>query len=491
MPPQIESINPADQSVVWTGPSATAEQVAQAVSRANAAQPSWAATPLDERVAVLRRFAEAAAAQVEDVAALISAETGKTMWESRGEAKLLGAKVDATLAAWEQRCGAEAFSMGATTALTRYAPHGVMVVLGPFNFPAHLPNGHAVPALLAGNAVVFKPSEKTPGTGEKLVALFHEAGVPADVIQCVQGARDVAESLTHHPHIHGVLFTGSYPAGRSINQALASRPEVIVALEMGGNNPLVVHDPAPHGTSPGDAAFDEAIDTAAYHAVVSAFVTAGQRCTCARRIIVTDGPWAQPFVDRLVERAQGLRVGLPGDDPEPFYGPVISERQGHEVLKTQREWMARGAEALLPAASLRSNPALISPGVLDATGVELPDSECFGPLTTVARVPDLGTAIAKANATRYGLSAALVSHCAQSWERFHTGVRAGIINWNGPTTGASGKLPFGGVGRSGNHRPAGSFSVDYCAYPVACLEPEALTMPGTLMPGTELQPQQA
>ncbi|MEM7577167.1 MAG: succinylglutamate-semialdehyde dehydrogenase [Planctomycetota bacterium] len=476
MPQSFSAINPANGQTVWTGVAASAPQAAAAVAASHEAFAAWSATPMAERVALLRKFAALCGERVEDVAKVITAETGKTLWESRGEAKLLGAKVEATLAAWEQRCGTSSFAMGDNQAVTRYAPHGVMVVLGPFNFPAHLPNGHAVPALLAGNTVVFKPSEKTPGTGELLVSLFHEAGFPSEVVQVVQGARETAEALIHARETAGVLFTGSYAAGRAINQAMSSRPEVIVALEMGGNNPLVVHDPGDDAAS---------LDAAAYHAVVSAFVTSGQRCTCARRILVTEGPWADPFVERFLERVDALTVGLPTDDPEPFYGPVISEAQGEAVLRTYTDLVDKGCRPLRETRMLQSNPALLSPGVLDATGVELPDAECFGPITTLRRLKDLDEAISVANDTRYGLAASLLSQRDSAWDAFVKRVRAGILNWNGPTTGASGKLPFGGIGRSGNHRPAGFYSVDYCAYPVGCLEGSTLSLPGSTLPGLD------
>lgn len=466
----IKSINPADGSVVWEGPAATQHQVDAAMAAASAALPGWRDTSFDDRVAALRRFAEVAAGRIEDVAQVISRETGKTLWESRTEAKLLGAKVDATLEAWGQRRGEATLAMGAATAVTRYAPIGVMVILGPFNFPAHLPNGHAVPALLAGNTVVFKPSEKTPGTGELFVELWEKAGLPAGVLQVVQGGRETAQQLVNHVETAGVLFTGSYRAGQAISRALADRPEVILALEMGGNNPLVVHDP-------------EDPDAAAHQAVMSAFVTSGQRCTCARRVLVTDGPWAEPFIAKFIAKSRRLVVGVATDEPEPFMGPVVSAEQGEHVQAVQREMIAAGCKVLLELKTINGNHALLSPGVLEATGVPLGDTECFGPLTTIRRVQDLGAAIAEANATKYGLSASILTRHRAGYDTFRSKVRAGLINWNGPTTGASGKLPFGGVGRSGNHRPAGSFSVDYCAYPVASVENETLSVPATLPPG--------
>ncbi len=211
-------------------------------------------------------------------------ETGKIRSDAAGEAKLLAAKVPATHAAWRAK-QVEAFDVSpGVTGRLRHRPVGTLAVFGPFNFPMHLPNGHLVPALLAGNAVVFKPSEQTPACGEMLVSLFHEAGVPKDVLQVVQGGKAVGEALVE-ADIDGVLFTGSEQAGEAISRRL--RYEQMLALELGGNNPLVVHDPADV-----DAAIDIVLQ--------SAFISSGQRCTCARRLIVTKAT-PDDFIERLAE----------------------------------------------------------------------------------------------------------------------------------------------------------------------------------------------
>ena len=445
------------------------------IEAAVAAQAAWRRESLATRIAVLERFGELAAEAADAVAERITAETRKTRWESQAEAGLLQAKIGATVAAWRERHSETELDLGAVRGRVLRRPMGVAAIIGPFNFPAHLPNGHAAAALLAGNAVVFKPSDKAPETGALLAELWQRAGIPEGLFGLVQGGVEAAQAVIDHAAIASVLFTGSYRAGQAIAQRLADRPEVLLALEMGGNNPLIVD-----GLDADDL---EQLDAAAYHAVVSAFVTAGQRCTCARRILVTEGAWTEPFIERFLARTDALRVDEPESEPEPFYGPVIDAAAGHATVEAQAALASAGCAVLRPSRPLGGNAALLAPGVVDASGVDLPDAECFGPLTALARVSDLDAAIASANATRYGLAAALLSPDRSAWERLVREVDAGVVNWNLPTTGASGKLPFGGLGRSGNHRPAGAWAVDYCTDPVGVMEAEGLTLPGTLLPG--------
>jgi len=246
---------------------------------------------------------------------------------------------------------------------------------------------------------------------------------------------------------------------------LVAEPGKMLALELGGNNPLVVHD------------VDD-VDAAASLTILSAYLSAGQRCTCARRLIVPESPRGQAFIDRLAARIAGIRVGLPADEPEPFMGPVIHKAAARQLLEAQDELLARGGVALRAMEQQRGIATLLSPGLIDVTGVaRRSDAEWFGPLLQLVRVPDVEAAIAEANATAYGLAAALFSDERLLWDRFRRGIRAGVVNWNRPTTGASGRLPFGGIGHSGNHRPGGSFAIDSCGYPVASLERERLEAP--------------
>jgi succinylglutamic semialdehyde dehydrogenase len=320
-----------------------------------------------------------------------------------------------------------------------------------------LPNGHIVPALIAGNAIVFKPSEKTPAVGEALVECFHRAGIPAPVVQLLIGGPDEGKALVGHDGVDGVLFTGSAHAGIAINRKLAANPGKIVALEMGGNNPIVVWD-------------TPLIKDAAALIVQSAFATAGQRCTAARRLIVKSALY-DAVVGEVKKLADRVIVGAPFDDPAPFMGPVIDNRAADGLTESFLYLLGHGGKPIKHMARTQEDLPFLSPAIIDVTTLaERPDIELFGPLLQVIRVDDLDAAIAEANATRFGLSASLIGGSPQDYNRFWANVRAGIINWNRPTNGASSAAPFGGIGLSGNHRPSAYYAADYCAYPVASTE---------------------
>lgn len=469
---ELTSENPATGEVLWKGKSSTADDVGRAVAAAREAARAWARATLDERIGVLQAFQSAVEQHRDRLAEVISREVGKPNWEAATEVSAMIAKIPVSIDALQRRRAEESFDAAGYRGVTRYKPHGVLAVFGPFNFPGHISNGHIAPALLAGNTVVFKPSELTPLVSEVMIELWLEAGLPEGVINLVQGARETGIALVDHPGHNGVLFTGSLAAGLSIGRALAGRPEAIVALELGGNNPLVVDDVSN-------------VDAAVYHTIQSAYVTSGQRCTCARRLIVPAGNDA--FIERLVESIPRLVVGAPADRPEPFLGPLIRAAAVDRVLDEQRRLAEAGAEILVEAKRLPAGPAFVSPGLIDVTNVATRDDcEVFGPLLQLIRVANFAAAVDDANRTQYGLVAGLLSDDGARYEQFFNGVNAGLINWNRPTTGASGKLPFGGVGRSGNHRPAGYFMIDACNSPVASLESATLTMPGELPPGVSL-----
>jgi succinylglutamic semialdehyde dehydrogenase len=451
----LVSHEPASGEEVWRG---THSDVDAAVSTARRAWAAWAARPLIERIEILRAFANEARRQAEPLAELIAREAGKPLWESRTEIDAVVNKVDISVQAFAERTGKKKFDAGPQmSAAVRHKPHGVMAVLGPYNFPAHLPNGHIVPALLAGNAVLFKPSEKTPAVGEALVACFHAAGVPEDVIQLVIGGPDEGQALVAHPGVDGVLFTGSANTGIAINRRLANNPAKIVALEMGGNNPIVVIE-TPH------------MADAAALIVQSAFTTAGQRCTAARRLIVKNAVYDQ-LMEQLLPLTRKLMVGDPLGEPQPFMGPVIDNDSADRLVESFMMLMTAGGRPLLHMRRSIPDLPFLTPGIIDVTDVpDRPDIELFGPILQVIRVPDLDAGIVEANNTRFGLSASLIGGTPEDYGRFWANIRAGIINWNGPTNGASSKAPFGGIGLSGNHRPAAYYAADYCAYPVASTE---------------------
>jgi succinylglutamic semialdehyde dehydrogenase len=468
-PRRFQSTNPATGQVIWEG--VEASQIDAAVALARQASQKWAMTTLEERSAYLTAFAARLKADRPNLARAISAEVGKPHWEALTEVDAMINKIPASIQAYAQRRSPVASESAGVRSATRFKPHGVVAVLGPFNFPGHLPNGHIVPALLAGNTVLFKPSELAPAVAEKTVAHWHAAGLPTGVLQLLQGGRTVGESLVSHRDIDGVFFTGSSQAGKTMRRALADHPEKILALEMGGNNPLIVHETAN-------------IPAAVYHTIQSAFITAGQRCTCARRLIVPTGSAGDTFLHALVVAMRHIRVGPSTLMQEPFMGPVITDAAAIKLLAAQTQL---GGRAVIEMESIGPTLAMLSPGLIDMTRAQpLSDIELFGPILQLIRVADFDDAITEANHTAYGLAAGLLCDNLDLYERFYSRIRAGIVNWNRPLIGASGSLPFGGIGVSGNHRPSGSYAADYCSYPIASLESEHLELPVTLTPGVLL-----
>ncbi|WP_390551140.1 succinylglutamate-semialdehyde dehydrogenase [Qipengyuania sp. MTN3-11] len=452
---EIISTEPATGRELWRG---SIGAVDPAIEKSREALRDWARQPLGQRIELMRRFANEVRKQADPFAELIARETGKPLWEARTEVEAVIGKVEISITAYAERTGQKKLNSALQgTAAVRHKPHGVMAVLGPYNFPAHLPNGHIVPALIAGNTVIFKPSEKTPATGEFLVKCFHAAGVPEGVVHCLIGGPEEGKALVGHWLVDGVLFTGSARAGIAINRKLATEPGKIVALEMGGNNPIVVID-------------TPKIEDAAVTIVQSAFTTAGQRCTAARRLIVVDSMYDQ-IVEAVKTLAGRLIVDEPFADPQPFMGPVIDNETADLLCDSFVALMSRGGKPIMHMRRTQENLPFLTPAMLDATEMhDRPDLELFGPLLQVIRVPDFNDAITEANATRYGLSASLIGGGPQEFEMFWNEIRAGIINWNRPTNGASSAQPFGGTGLSGNHRPAAFYAADYCAYPVASTE---------------------
>ena len=448
------STNPATGEQVFQSRNADSSEVAVAFQTAKRAFQKWSENPAEERFQVARKFAGIVDRRRQEFVTAISSETGKPLWESNQEVDTVIKKVDLSISAYAERTGHHEQQMGQARSVLSHAPHGIVAILGPFNFPAHLPNGHIVPALIAGNCALFKPSELAPLTGALMADCWQEAGLPAGCLSLLQGDRSTAEFILERPEVAGVFFTGSATTGVAIHQRFATRPEVILALEMGGNNPMVVLET-------NDAA------AAARIVAVSAFISAGQRCTCTRRLIVVD----DEILPELIRITESIEVGAPSDVPEPFLGPVITSSAADKVLKAQKELMANGAKILVECRPAKKGIPFLKPGILDVTGVDnLPDEEVFGPLIQVTRVSDFDAAITEANRTRFGLAAGLIGGTEKDFEVFRRGVRAGIINWNRPTTGASSASPFGGVGLSGNHRPSAFYAADYCAYPVATLQ---------------------
>lgn len=475
----FRSLDPMSGDVVWQGNAADANDVDAAVHAARRAQRDWARRSVDERLTVLQRFAANVTANTETLADAIGRETGKPLWEARTEVATMAAKVGHSAKAYQERTGERRSAAADGENVVRHRAHGVMAVFGPYNFPGHLPNGHIVPALLAGNTVVFKPSELAPGVAQRTLQCWIDAGLPAGVLNLVQGGRDTGAALAAHDGIDGLCFTGSSATGRVLHRQFAGRPDKMLALEMGGNNPLIVEVPA-------DV---QGQDAAIHIAIQSAFLSAGQRCTCARRLLVPRGAAGDAFIERLAFITRRISVGRYDAEPQPFMGAVVSLQAARRMTAAQAELMALGATSILPLAQPDSRTARLTPGLIDVTALAardaLPDEEYFGPLLQVLRYDTFDEAIALANRTRYGLAAGLVSEDPARYAQFLAEIRAGIVNWNRPTTGAAGAAPFGGIGASGNHRPSAWYAADYCAYPIASMESQSAALPERLNPGLD------
>lgn len=469
------SIEPTQGDEIWAGPAAGKSDLDRAMDAAFDAADDWADAPFARREAVVRKFGTLLEQHRDALGEAIARETGKPLWESKAEVGLMIAKIDHSVRAYHERTGTRESEEGGLRQTLWHKPHGVVAVFGPFNFPGHLPNGHIVPALLAGNCVLFKPSEQTPLVAEHVVKLWEAAGIPKGVLQLLQGERETGELIAAHEELDGLYFTGSARTGEILSKQFASQPGKILALEMGGNNALIV----------GSAVSD--VPAAVHDILTSAYLSAGQRCTCARRLYVPRGSAGDAIVAALTAAVARLRIGPWDSRPEPFMGPLISVKAADGILSAQTRLMALGARALVEAKRLKLGRAFLSPGLLDCSGLNrMPDEEHFGPLLKLVRYASFGDAVDAANDTRFGLCASLISEDDAEWKHFRLRIRAGVVNRNRPTTGASGGAPFGGIGASGNHRPSAFYAADYCAYPVATMEAARCELPAALEPGIEL-----
>lgn len=456
-PSEIISYEPASGVELWRGATSDMDEI---VNRARRAWPEWAAQPLSTRMELLRRFANEVRKDSERLATAIARETGKPLWEAQDEIEGLTGRVEISIKAYAERTSQRRLDSALQgTSAVRHKPHGVMGVIGPFNAPVQLPGNHIIPALIAGNAVIFKPSEKAPASGELLVRCFHQAGIPASVMQLAIGGPEQGRTLVSHEGIDGIAFTGSTHTGISINRQLSARPDKIVALQMGGNNPIIVWD-------------TPLVADAAALVVQSAFASAGQRCTSARRLIVKAGIYDE-LLGEIRKLADRLIVGSPFDEPAPFMGPVIDNEVADGLTESFLYFLSNGGKAIKHLVRPDEMRPFLSPAIVDVTGMESrPDIELFGPILQVVKVEDLDEAIREANNTRFGLVASLIGGSPQEYNRFWANVRAGVVNWNRPTNAVSPASPGGGIGLSGNNRPSAYYAADYCAYPVASAEME-------------------
>lgn len=476
-PPAPEGVftreNPAHKDqVAFEYPWSTAH-VELAVQAAWRARRDWDALGQAGRLPYIERLAAAFVRRKDELAHAIALEVGKPLWEAQTEATALVAKI--TIMTSEA---------GLDPTKTLYLPHnagqavyrplGVLAVLGPFNFPLHLPNGHIIPALLHGNTLVVKPSELTGGCMQLYFECLQEADFPPGVVNLVQGPGPVGAALSAHERVHGVLFTGSYETGLRIKRATLEQHWKLLALEMGGKNTSLVLE-------------DADLEQTAHELILASFLTCGQRCTATSRIVVHHA-----VLPELTERLEALGKRVTTGDPLTetcFMGPIIDQRAYDRFLHFQQDDEHGALTPILEGGATRPDldGYFLSPAIWRAERLDPHGShqsrEIFGPDIILYGARDEAELVQIANATDFGLAMSLYTSDRARFNALSPQLEAGIVNLNRTTAGASSALPFGGVKKSGNHRPAAISAGLYCTYPQAQLFNETGFDPATLTQG--------
>jgi len=477
---EFKSVSPGDLTDVIAHLEYRHEHIAVATKAAREAFPKWARLPQEQRFALLRKLKDVYTAHADQLTETIARETGKPKWDSAGEAKAMINKIDITLDHSMRLVKQEriANALPGVDGVVTHMARGVMAVLGPFNFPGHLPNGHIVPALATGNTVVFKPSELTPMVGQLMAQLFEKAEFPKGVFNLVQGEGETGKRLVADENVDGILFTGSYETGLKIKQKTVEQYWKILALEMGGKNATIVWD-------------DADLNKALYETTIGAFMSTGQRCSCTSRIILHDSI-ADKFIDKFYETAKKLSIGYWQDNP--FMGPLINAGAVEKYVRFQEIASREGAERLMrgKALDLDKKGYYVTPSIclVDKFREDsvYQKSEIFGPNVAIYRTKDLDEALKINASTGFGLVTSIFTKNRSIYEETLFRARSGLVNWNRTTNGASSKLPFGGMGKSGNDRPAADFAVTYCTVPVASHEDTTPFDPKAAPPGLSFDP---
>ncbi len=456
------------------------DHVARAAAAADKAFRSWSLAPASERFSALRRLKEVYIAEADSMATVIARETGKPLWEANTEVKAMINKIDITLDHSMKLVEDTKVpnALPNVDGYIRYRARGVMAVLGPFNFPGHLPNGHIVPALATGNTVVFKPSELTPAIGQMMAQMFEKAQFPKGVFNLVQGIGETGKRLCADENVDGVLFTGSYETGLKIKQSTIEHYWKVLALEMGGKNATIVWD-------------DADLNKALYETIQGAYLSAGQRCSGTSRIILHRSI-AEKFTERFYETAKKLTIGYWKDNP--FMGPLINSEAVEKYLRFQEIAQREGCERLMRGKALDTGRSgyYVTPSICLVKDFKedsvYQKSEIFGPNVAIYTVDDFGQALKINDSTGFGLSLAVFTKDRTRYDRAVQEARCGLVNWNRTTNGASSRLPFGGFGKSGNDRPTAHFAVQYCTVPISTLEDTTeLDLKG-MPPGMNFEP---
>jgi len=471
---QIVSREPTSQEIIWQGHGASSDQVKQAIMAAHEAFDSWRKQDVSERLKYLHRFEKLVKQYKTELVEALCQDTGRPIWETQLEIQAVADKAELAFEAYLQRTGERVMATTGGHIQLRHKPHGVLAVITSFSFPASISTGYIIPALLAGNTIVFKGSERTPKIADLLAQIWFEVGLPAGVFNHLQGDHEIGQAILQHPDINGVLFTGRTDNGIRINQMLASSPDKLICLNMSANNPLIIGEV-------------NNLNAALYQILHSAFISTGQRCSNARRLYLPDNAFGDHLIEELIEQCHLLFIGRYDEQPCPFMGPVINLPAAKQIRKQQQQLLSQGAHVLLSAHQADENSAIMSPGLLDISAMKEPfDQEIFGPILQIHRYQAFEQAIELANKSKFILTSGLISDKQSQFDEFDCTIQSGVVNWNQPITGVSGAAPYGGVGLSSNHRPGGWYSADYCAYPTTTMYQHGVSLPSSPIPGINL-----
>lgn len=425
----------------------------------------WRKTSFEERINYLKKYQEAVRARKDDIAMALALEVGKPLWEAKTEAAALDSKVTVTITDSYERIKTETIKevMPKIDGHTVYRPLGPSFIIGPFNFPCHLANGQILSALLAGNSIIFKPSEKTIYSAQLMIECFHAAGFPEGVINFINGTGHTASKITSDKRIRGVFFTGSRGVGLKILDNTYRDLNKLVALELGGKNSTIIH----HDTN---------ISHALPELLRSCFLTTGQRCTSTSMILI-HRKIEQEFISEFKAVTERIRVGHPTlSNPEAFMGPIIDEHAEKMYFDFCNFGKQEGAEEIVSPRKLDVGYEgyYVSPSIHYAKKPNLNgkfiQEEIFGPNCFFVPYDDIEEAIKIANCTPYGLAASVFTRNSDIYQLCLRDIEAGLVNLNRSTVGATARLPFGGLKNSGNHHPAAVSMIDACVGVVASLE---------------------
>ncbi|MDE0092084.1 MAG: aldehyde dehydrogenase family protein [Oligoflexia bacterium] len=451
---QQKHISPADfKDLIFTWSEKNTEVIDSALLAGQKAYRGWSKLSLKKRVKKLQPLKTIIKQNIKSWSELISRETGKPLWESEGEVKALLSKTDFVLKEGLNRIQEQ--TVPKAGGRIRFKSRGLLLVIGPFNFPMHLPLGQILPALVAGNTVLFKASEKTPASGQKLAQAFDCLKLGPGVFQMIQGGAEVSKKLCKSKNIEGILFTGSYEVGQKIKETVIKDFSKILVLEMGGYNSALIWESAD-------------LDLAVEETLKGCFWTAGQRCSSTSQIILHK-KIAKAFIKKFVAEAQ--KIQSDHWSKNSFMGSLIDSKAMKRFFSLQKDIEQRGGQILLKGKQiLKDKGYYVSPGLYKMTfdkNSSFGTKENFTPQVICYETKSLEQALEIIHHSGYGLSLSVFSRNKKVQEEISQRAKVGLINYNLSTVGASGYLPFGGLGKSGNDRPAGAFAIDFCVTPLA------------------------